>query len=101
MSKSKMNPWRPMKKPIDLKHLGKLAEELGGCSSAVSRCLIQGICEREPVTGKINKEWLEDEIADVLANIELVTVHFGLSRVSMTERMFTKINQLKEWHKMS
>lgn len=67
-----LNPWIPMSKPIDIKHLGKLAEELGEASSAVARCLIQGIDESEPVTGKLNRQWLEDELADVCANIQLV-----------------------------
>lgn len=59
------NPWNPMTKAIDLKHLGKLGEEAGELSAIVCRCIIQGINEYEPVTGKSNREALEDEIADV------------------------------------
>lgn len=50
------NPWHPISDPVDLKHLGKLSEELGECSAAVARCIIQGIDECEPVTGKINRQ---------------------------------------------
>lgn len=95
-----MNPWRPMKSAIDLKHLGKLGEELNECGSAVSRCIIQGIDEKEPITGKKNKFWLEEEIADVLANINLVIKHFGLNQSQIQERKVRKEKQLKSWHDM-
>jgi NTP pyrophosphatase (non-canonical NTP hydrolase) len=95
-----LNPWRPMSRPIDLKHLGKLAEELSEAGAAVSRCIIQGIDESEPVTHKPNREWLEDELADVLANIELVMRHFSLDYARMVTRKDRKIEHLRGWHSM-
>lgn len=95
-----VNPWVPMSNPLDVKHLGKLSEELNECGAAVARCVIQGISESEPVTHKPNREWLEDEMADVLANIELVTDHFGLDRVRMFERRKRKMENLRRWHAM-
>lgn len=92
------NPWHPMTNSVDLKHLGKLAEELGEAQAAVARCLIQGIEEKEPVTEKINREWLEDELADVAANIALVSDHFKLDRVRMTARAERKKIHLRQWH---
>ncbi|WP_316234631.1 hypothetical protein [Bradyrhizobium sp. SZCCHNR1020] len=89
-----------MRRPIDLKHLGKLAEELNECGSAVARCLIQGIHEREPVTGKLNRDWLEEEIADVLANIRLVQDHFNLDVHRIAERRQNKMAHLRAWHAM-
>lgn len=89
-----------MHKPKDLKVLGKLLEELGELVAAGSRCLIQGIDESEPVTNKINRKWLEDEIADVNANIVLVVTHFGLNLSSINERSARKIKRLSEWHHM-
>ena len=85
---------------IDLKHLGKLGEELGEASAAVSRCIIQGIGEREPVTGKLNREWLEEELADVIANANLVIRHFDLNATRIGARVETKSVQLLEWHRM-
>lgn len=93
-----LNPWQPMTRPIDVAHLGKLGEELGECVAAKERCLIQGIDEREPVTLKSNREWLEDELADVMANIELVTAHFGLDRARMSDRCCRKMEHLRAWH---
>lgn len=95
------NPWHPEKDPVALKTLGKLSEELGECNSAVARCIIQGIWEFEPVTGKMNAEWLEDEIADVLANIKLVVDLFSLSTHRMDIRVERKIEMLRAWHKLA
>lgn len=95
-----LNPWRPMTRPIDLKHLGKLGEELNEAGTAVNRCIIQGIDESEPITKKVNREWLEDELADVLANIELVVKHFGLDMQRMSERTERKKTHLRGWHSM-
>jgi NTP pyrophosphatase (non-canonical NTP hydrolase) len=92
------SPWEPMSRPVDLKHLGKLVEELGECVAAVARCLIQGIDEAEPVTGKINREWFTDEIADVLANIELNIDHFELCAPTIGRRVERKKAHLRQWH---
>jgi hypothetical protein len=94
------NPWNPITAPIALKHLGKLGEELGEAQSAVSRCIIQGVEECEPVTGKVNRVWLEDELADVIANIELVQDFFGLDQQRMFERILRKKEHLRQWHMM-
>ena len=92
------NPWRPMQSAIDLKHLGKLAEELSEAGAAVARCIIQGIDEKEPVTGKVNREWLEEELADVCANIGLVVDHFHLNRSRIKDRESKKAYFLRKWH---
>jgi hypothetical protein len=98
---TRMNPWRPMSDPVDLKHIGKLQEELGECTAAAARCSIQGIDEAEPVTGKINRVWLEEEIADVLANIDLNVERFGLDKRSIMARVDRKKAMLREWHAMA
>jgi NTP pyrophosphatase (non-canonical NTP hydrolase) len=92
------NPWQPMSNPVDLAHLGKLGEECGELVAAKERCTIQGIDEREPVTGKLNREWLEDEIADVKANIELVMLRFNLDRDRIARRAGKKMEHLRGWH---
>ena len=94
----KMNPWHPMTDPVDLKHIGKLLEELGELTAALSRCMIQGVDECEPVTGKRNRDWLEQEVADVLAGIELLTEHFSLDKSGIYERSNRKKVGLRSWH---
>jgi len=95
------NPWHPMSAPIDLKHLGKLCEEASELGAAISRCIIQGIDEAEPVTGKINRHWLQDELADVSANADLVIEHFGLDRAAIQQRALKKKAHLKQWHSLA
>lgn len=94
-----LDPWHPMTNPVDLKTLGKFAEELGECSAAASRCIIQGIDEAEPITGVLNRAWLQDEVADVLANAKLVIDHFGLDVDAIDARVERKKAHLREWHK--
>lgn len=54
--------WIPNTSSLDLAVLGKLAEETAELGASLARCIIQGVIESEPVTGKPNREWLEDEI---------------------------------------
>jgi hypothetical protein len=79
-----------------VQHLGKLIEELGECTSAASRCLVQGIDATEPSTGEVNRVWLEKEMADVFANLELCIEYFGLA--PSRERVEFKKAYLRKWH---
>jgi NTP pyrophosphatase (non-canonical NTP hydrolase) len=96
----KVNPWHPISNKTDLKILGKLLEELGELTAAASRCVIQGQNSCEPVTGKKNIEWLQDEIADVLAGIEITTDRFFLDRSEIRTRVERKKEHLRSWHLM-
>ncbi len=96
-----MNPWHPITNVVDLKTIGKLSEELGELSAIVGRCIIQGVNEAEPVTGVVNRIALENEIADVVANIELVMKRFNLDEARIEVRALKKIEQLKIWHDMA
>lgn len=98
---TKLNPWHPIKNSIDLKHLGKLAEEVNELGAAIARCIIQGVDECEPVTKKPNKVWLEQEIADVLAGINLTIERFKLDAKFISERSLLKEKRLQEWHYMA
>ena len=95
-----VSPWHPMTNPVDLKALGKFGEELGECTSATLRCIIQGIDEAEPVTGKVNRVWLEEEIADVMATMRKVIERFSLDQKFLEARAFDKYQKLTVWHGM-
>lgn len=92
------DPWHPMTDSVDLKYLGKLSEESGELTQAVGRCIIQGIDGHEPDSKKVNRTWLEEELADVWANSELVIERFGLDRNKMLTRRDEKIRRLRMWH---
>lgn len=93
----KLNPWTPEDNPVRLKKLGKALEELGECTAALSRCLIQGIDGSEPVTGKPNRLWLEEEIADVAATLKHVMDEFNLREDFMQSRAEVKYERLSTW----
>ena len=96
-----LNPWHPISDAVALKTLGKLVEELGELQAALARCIIQGVDEVEPVTKKPNRRWLEEEIADVLGNIQLVTEFLKLNKTFIGVRRAKKIKRLREWHRMA
>ncbi len=100
MTPYQSNPWVPMSDVKSVRVLGKLLEELNEAGAASARCLIQGIDEAEPVTGKVNREWLEDELADVMANIYLAMEHFNLRSARMVDRTGKKMEHLRGWHKL-
>jgi NTP pyrophosphatase (non-canonical NTP hydrolase) len=93
-------PWRPEVDPIAIAALGKLLEELGEAAAIVARCLIQGIGEAEPVTGKANADALEEELADVAAAAEIAILHFGLRPRRIRERIDRKVQHLRGWHRL-
>ncbi len=93
-----LSPWQPMSKPIDIKHMSKLIEEFGEACAIVGRCMAQGIDECDPDTGQVNSKDLQDELADVQANIDLVVEHFRLDSDYMNTRKETKKSRLKKWH---
>lgn len=89
-------PWHPMNNSRDIKTVGKFLEELGEGVAAVARSLIQGIDGLDPRSGKPNKESVEDELADIIANLSLVEERFNLT--ISTDRIKKKLNQLRQWH---
>ena len=103
-----LNPWHPITNSVDLKHLGKLLEEineqievLSKLGKVVSRCLIQGMDGTNPADGKANKQWLEEEVGDVVGNIDLVIDRFNLNRTFIADRAENKKQRLRTWHAMA
>lgn len=89
--------WQPITDKVDLAVLGKLGEELSECGTALWRCVIQGIDECEPVTNKLNRDWLMDEIADVEAMLVHVKEHFKLDRERIRKRRIRKYVFKLQW----
>ncbi len=80
-----------------MKVLGKSAEEVNELGSALARCIIQGVNEVEPVTKKPNIQWIMEEVADVLACIELLKEQYNLDEYDIKKRVLRKKNALQEW----
>lgn len=92
-----LNPWEPTTDRHQLRVLGKLAEELAEAGAIVARCIIQGVDECEPVTGKPNRTALEDELADVAACAGLAIRFYGLDDERMAARIDAKRAHLNAW----
>lgn len=90
-------PWIPMSDTRDLRVTGKTLEELGELVQCLSRCLIQGIDSAEPVTGVINRQWLESEVADTIATVTLLIQHFKLNEAIIDARAASKMAKLIPW----
>jgi len=93
------SPWQPETSQHKLAVLGKLAEEGAEVATAAVRCIIQGIDEREPVTGKLSREWFEDEIADIIAQTRLASEALGLDVSRIMDRAKAKQEYTGTWQR--
>lgn len=94
------SPWKPVVDTNDIKHLGKLGEEAGELVNAICRTLIQGLDGVNPTNGESNREWLENEMADVLGMIAHNIKHFKLNEDRIMARMEAKMAYIKPWFEM-
>jgi hypothetical protein len=88
----------PEQDRIRLAVLGKLIEECNELAGRSARCIIQGLHEADPATGRTNAEELEREMADVTACIDAAESVLGV-RFSAT-RASGKLRGFARWHDM-
>ena len=93
-----ITPWQPEQNRFRLAVLGKLAEEAGELSARASRCIIHGLDEADPDTGRRNRDELAREVADVLACFEILRE--TLSIVPQDARIASKANGFRHWHSL-
>lgn len=91
----------PMLNPTEIKGMDDLVQGLGRCSVVSACCVSEGLDRREPATGKTNRTWLQEEIADVFANIAAVAERHKLDMVAIMEGADKKLRQIKTWHAMA
>ena len=92
-----MSKWTPTTNLMMLRRMGKLQEELSELGSVAARCIIQGIDEVDPGSGRINRDRLVDEIADVIAQCEVTMDKLNLDDGYIYERVAEKVCQMAEW----
>lgn len=92
--------WVPIDDKVHLAALGKLSEEAGELVSIISRCIIQGIDECDPETGKLNRVALGEEIADVRALTGLVINELALPGHAIVVRSDRKYKMKLDWLEM-
>jgi hypothetical protein len=90
--------WKPEPDVLIHQALGKACEEANELASILARCLIQGIYQSEPVTGKPNRQALFEEIADLDAAVqwlrELAVDEYDEARADR------KLNGFRRWQCM-
>ncbi|MBD9372080.1 hypothetical protein IB238_05480 [Rhizobium sp. ARZ01] len=90
--------WKPEPDLLVHQALGKACEEASELSNILARCLIQGLNQNEPVSGKPNRQALFEEIADLDAAIqwlrELVNDEYDGARADR------KLNGFRRWQRM-
>lgn len=94
---SRVSKWTPTTNLMMLRRMGKLSEELGELQAVAARVIIQGIDEIDPGTGKVNRQRLEDEIADVLAQCNVTIRSLRLNHDRIHNRASDKACQMAEW----
>jgi hypothetical protein len=91
------SPWTGEPSRVKRAILGKLAEELGELQAAIGRCIIQGVNEKHPVTGKSNIEWLLEELADVENMVNFVKAYTAYNREEFGVRVYRKSRHIAQW----
>jgi len=95
-----LTKWTPTTDLLMLRRMGKLIEELAELQVVASRCIIQGIDGVDPSSGKVNRQRLHEELADVMAQCICTMEMLDLDSPLIDERVNSKIEQMYEWEEM-
>ena len=89
--------WEPDADPHQARRIGKTLEELGELTAVLARISIQGIDAIDPSTGKTNRVRMEEETADVLAQLTCNTETFRMDEARLAERAMMKLDRMAAW----
>lgn len=82
------------------RRVGKTGEELAELSVVLNRIQIQGIDGVDPGTGKTNRWRLHEEIADVVAQLNVNIRVFDMDRTFLKNRIKEKEGLMEEWENL-
>lgn len=97
---STINPWKPETDVVLHQALGKLAEECSELAKIATRCMIQGYAEADPVTQKLNRTQLMEEVADVRATMRWLFDVLDIPFKGESPREARKFDGFKEWQRI-
>ncbi len=90
--------WKPEPDVIIHQALGKACEEASELANILARCMIQGLDQSEPSTGKPNRKALSDEISDLDAAVQWLRELIGDEYDE--ERTDRKLRGFRHWQRM-
>ncbi len=88
--------WLPEQDRHRLAVLGKLAEECNELGARAARCIIHGLDEKDPATGRTNREELAREMADVEACLHQAERRLDVKWLA--QRAIDKSEGFDRWH---
>lgn len=95
-AKPAITAWLPEQDRHRLAVLGKLAEECNELAARASRCILHGLDEVDPDTGRTNREELTRELADVDACTAQALKRLDIE--PMMQRAGDKYAGFNRWH---
>lgn len=95
-----MSKWTPESNPMILRRVGKTGEECAELSKVCSRITIQGLDGVDPATGETNRQALQKEISDVVAQCYTTINALGLDDDAVRVRCIEKQRLMAEWEAM-
>lgn len=98
MAEGQISPWMPEQDRVRLAVLGKLIEELNECAARAARCITHGLDEVDPDSGRVNREELEREMADVDACLDVAYEVLPVPR--NLDRARRKVSGFFQWHEL-
>lgn len=95
--KTTVSKWEQEPNELYRRRLGKLIEECGELTAIAARCLIQGVDGINPDDQHINRIRLENELADVHAQIACTVNTLGLDFDRILDRAIIKRSMMDKW----
>jgi hypothetical protein len=96
--KPAITAWLPDQDQHRLAVLGKLIEECNELSGRAARCILHGLDEVDPDSGRTNRAELEREIADVEACLSQAQKRLGVAYD--LHRAVEKTRGFDHWHNL-
>lgn len=96
-SMTEVSKWELEESPILRRRIGKTNEEICELGKVLNRMALQGVDATDPSTGELLIDQLHEEVADVLAQIEVNEKFFKLDMCRINVRKKQKIKQMYEW----
>lgn len=100
MTTKLISAWHVEEDKYRLRRLGKALEENNELGAVLARCIIQGVDEIDPSSGKTNRQRMQEEIADVFTQLDLLIDCFELKDVGLLERIRDKRDIMNKWEEL-